>query len=59
MKVTLYIDENEGNVLEVKDKILSVLHPDHIIFDNWDGYKLNYIRWWTRNVLCNHTFRLI
>ena len=37
MKVTLYLDENEGNVLEVKDKILSVLHPNHIIFDNWGG----------------------
>lgn len=37
MKVTLYLDENEGNVLEVKDKILALLHPYHIIFDNWDG----------------------
>lgn len=37
MKVTLFLDKSQGDTIEVKDKILSVLKPDHIIFDHWNG----------------------
>lgn len=37
MKVTLFLDKDQGDTLEVKNKICSVLKPDHIIFDHWDG----------------------
>lgn len=37
MKVTLFLDKDQGNILEVKNKIWSVLKPDHMIFDHWDG----------------------
>ena len=37
MKVTLFLDKDQGDTLEVTNKICSVLKPDHIIFDHWDG----------------------
>ena len=43
MKVTLFLDKDQGDTLEVKNKICSVLKPDHIIFDHWDGELLNNI----------------
>lgn len=37
MKVTLFLDKSEGDTITIKNKILSVLNPSHIIFDHWDG----------------------
>lgn len=45
MKVTLYLDKDAGNTVEVKNKILSVLKPDHIIFDYWEGEDLKTVKY--------------
>lgn len=50
MKVTLFLDKSQGDTLEVKDKILSVIKPEHMIFDHWDGDELK-----TKFTICNNT----
>lgn len=49
MKVTIYVPKADGDTIVVKDKITSVLHPEHMIFDSDDrnhGYwmDINYIQ---------------
>lgn len=40
-KVTLYLNESEGDTLQIKEKICKVLNPEHIVFDSWQQEENN------------------
>ena len=55
MEVVIYTSEQDGGVVEVKDKICSVLKPDYILFKSMHTFeeseesKKPYVLWGEQN----------